>query len=80
MTKEKEQVAGGDFPGPGIRFQGLVRRPDGTLVLDRTTLTPLPDGRVRQKIEQSADEGKTWRAWEGLYARAQAAVATPTPH
>ena len=28
-----------------------------------------PDGRVRQVIEQSADGGKTWRAWEGLYSR-----------
>jgi hypothetical protein len=79
LTKEKEQVAGGDYRGPGVRFQGVVRRPDGTLVLDRTTLTPMPDGRVRQRIEQSADDGETWRAWEGFYTRPLAASPTPTP-
>ncbi|MBT8108583.1 MAG: hypothetical protein KJP17_10125 [Gammaproteobacteria bacterium] len=32
--------------------------------------TPLPDGRVRQFFEQSADGGKTWTAWfEGFYTR-----------
>jgi hypothetical protein len=68
LSKEKTQVLG--FEGPGIRFQGRVRGADGVFVLDRTTLIPLPDGRVRQRIEQSSDDGKTWRAWEGLYARA----------
>jgi hypothetical protein len=30
-------------------------------MLDRTTLTPLGNGRVRQVIETSRDGGKTWR-------------------
>jgi hypothetical protein len=67
LTKEKEQLA--DHEGPGVRFQGRVRRRDGVLVLDRTTLTPMSYGRVRQRIEQSTDDGKTWRGWEGIYTR-----------
>lgn len=32
--------------------------------------TPLPDGRVRQFFEQSADDGATWTPWfEGFYTR-----------
>ena len=66
--KEKTQI---DAPEPGaLRFQGLVPRMRGGVVLDRTTLSRLPDGRVRQRIEVSRDDGATWEAWEGLYARA----------
>jgi len=40
-------------------------------VLFRGLWTPLPDGRVRQYFEQSADEGETWQPWfEGFYSRA----------
>ena len=53
----------------GTRFQGTLLMKDGSTVLDRTTLTPLRDGRVRQVIEQSADNGKTWGSWEGVYTR-----------
>jgi hypothetical protein len=66
-VKEKAEVL--DFPGPGLRFQGEIREPSGETILDRTTLTLLPDGRVRQVIEQSRDGGKTWGAWEGIYVR-----------
>lgn len=42
--------------------------PDGE-VLDRIRWTPLPDGRVRQVWEVSADEGGSWREiFVGLYA------------
>lgn len=64
--KEKAEVTG---PTDGVRFQGEIPLRDGRRLQDRTTLTPLPDGRVRQVIEQSADGGATWRAWEGLYTR-----------
>jgi len=64
--KEKAEVTG--FPD-GVRFQGEIPLADGRRIQDRTTLTALPDGRVRQLIEQSADGGKSWRAWEGLYSR-----------
>jgi hypothetical protein len=69
--KEKAQV---ESPPGSVRFQGELPRPNGGTVLDRTTLTLLDDGRVRQRIEQSRDGGKTWPAsWEGLYARPAAA-------
>jgi len=64
--KEKTQV---EDPAGSIRFQGEVPQPGGGVALDRTTLTPLPDGRVRQLIEQSTDGGKTWTKWEGVYSR-----------
>lgn len=42
-------------------------------VLDRITWTPLPDGRVRQVWEVSADGGKSWRAdFVGYYSAAGA--------
>ncbi len=51
---------------PGLRRLAFFRPPceagpqaDGSRVLDRTTLTPLPAGRVRQVIEQSRDGGDT---------------------
>lgn len=56
--KEKTLVA--EYGGPGVRFQGRVVLPNGGSVLDRTTLTPLGGGRVRQVIETSSDEGETW--------------------
>jgi hypothetical protein len=59
-TKEKHLVA--RVPGGGVRFQGELPLPDGRLVLDRTTLTPLGQGEVRQLIETSRDGGTTWRA------------------
>jgi hypothetical protein len=51
-----------------VRFQGVIQRPDGSSYLDRTTLSPQPDGSVRQHIQTSADDGVTWRAgWVGIY-------------
>jgi hypothetical protein len=71
--KEKAQVAA---PAGAIRFQGELPRPAGGTVLDRTTLMRLPDGGVRQLIEQSPDGGKTWPAsWEGIYSRPPPAPA-----
>jgi hypothetical protein len=67
----KEKAMLSDFAGPGVRFQGELKRRDGSgTYLDRTTLTPLEGGRVRQRIEISLDSGKTWdpkHAWEGIY-------------
>lgn len=54
-----------------VRFQGELPREDGSLVLDRTTLSPLPDGRVRQVIETSTDGGRTWEVgFDAYYSRA----------
>jgi hypothetical protein len=66
-VKEKAELL--DYPGPGLRFQGKIPLPSGEALDDRTTLTALPDGRVRQVIEQSRDGGKSWSAWEGIYVR-----------
>jgi hypothetical protein len=63
--KEKSEQP---FDG-GVRFAGTLPRSTGGALLDRTTLTTLPGGRVRQVIEQSADGGATWQAWEGIYSR-----------
>ena len=66
--KEKQLVA--RLPGGGARFQGEIQVPDGRVVLDRTTLTPASDGRVRQVIEISRDGGSTWATtFDAWYVR-----------
>lgn len=57
--KEKTLIL--DLDGGGVRFQGEIPLAGGGSYWDRTTLTPLPDGSVRQLIEVSRD-GETWRA------------------
>lgn len=67
--KEKHLIA--SLPGGGVRFQGELRRLDGRIVLDRTTLTPVAGGQVRQLIEVSGDGGTTWRpTFDARYRRA----------
>lgn len=42
----------------------------GKKTLQRISWTPLPDGRVVQRWDTSADDGATWvRAFEGFYVR-----------
>lgn len=45
-----------------VRFQGRVYAEDDKSYLDRTTLNDLGNGRVRQVIEVSMDEGTNWKA------------------
>jgi hypothetical protein len=53
-----------------VRFQGEIRLAGGGGYLDRTTLTSLENGEVRQLIEISTDGGKEWRAmFDGRYVR-----------
>ena len=67
-VKEKQLVA--RLPGGGLRFQGTVDHGDGGLVLDRTTLSPLRGGDVRQLIEVSRDGGTTWKTtFDARYRR-----------
>ncbi len=67
-AKEKELVSAA-LPDGAVRFQGEVATRSGGTVLDRTTLTPLPDGRVRQVIEISRDHGATWQPnFDAYYA------------
>jgi hypothetical protein len=57
-VKEKKLVE--TFGDGGVRFRGEVMVSAENYVQDRTTLRPLPDGRVHQLIEWSNDDGKTW--------------------
>ena len=67
-VKEKRQVM--LFEGPGIRFRGEIMVSPEHYVQDRTTLTPLPDGRVHQLIQWSNDDGRIWQTgFEGWYRR-----------
>ena len=56
--KEKSLVE--ELDDGSLRFQGTVGAADGALWQDRTTLTPLDEGRVRQHIEISPD-GTEWQ-------------------
>jgi hypothetical protein len=66
--KEKTMVA----EGPGlVRFEGVVTLPDGTQVRDRTTLTRLDDGRIRQVIEAAPLDGDRWEVgFDAVYTPA----------
>ena len=67
-VKEKSFVDG--FTGGGVRFRGEIPRRDGRKIIDQTTLTPLPDGKVRQVIEWSKDGGRTWETvYNAIYLR-----------
>jgi hypothetical protein len=57
--KEKTLIL--EMPDGGVRFQGELAKRSGGTYLDRTTLTPLTGGKVRQVIEISTDGGKTWQ-------------------
>jgi hypothetical protein len=57
--KEKTLIL--EMPDGSIRFQGELAKRTGGTYLDRTTLTPLAGGNVRQVIEISLDNGKTWK-------------------
>lgn len=65
--KRKTLIASGKS---GVVFQGEVISDSAAPDLDRTTLTPLDGGRVRQLIEISTDAGSTRRpAFDGYCAR-----------
>ncbi|HEY6961725.1 MAG TPA: hypothetical protein VI408_07545 [Gaiellaceae bacterium] len=57
-AKQKQQVQVDD--PLSIRFLGLVTTPDAVVVRDRTTLTDLQDGRVRQVIETAPVDRDAW--------------------
>jgi hypothetical protein len=57
-------------PEGGTRFQGEITLPDGRIVLDRTTLSPMKNGRVHQVIENSKDGGDNWiTGFDAYYSR-----------
>jgi hypothetical protein len=67
--KEKQMVS---EPGAAaVRFQGTLLTATHAILLDRSTLAPLADGRVRQTIEVSKDGGAGWRVvFDAFYERA----------
>lgn len=63
--KEKRLVA--RLPGGGVRFQGEIVG-NTSVVLDRTSLMPMPQGKVRQVIEISRNGGTTWETtFDAIY-------------
>ena len=64
--------ARGGIKDGSMFLEGTRYLRNGTTQLYRGTWTPLEDGRVRQFLELSSDEGKTWKVWfEGFYVRKQ---------
>jgi hypothetical protein len=64
----------GEFRDGAMRFQGETPNKGGGKTLNRMTFTPLPDEKVRQVIENSKDDGKTWTVgFDGLYSRRKSA-------
>ena len=51
-------------------LEGVRPGPGGAEIKQRITWTPLPDKRVRQHWQTSADAGATWQtAFDGVYSR-----------
>jgi tetratricopeptide (TPR) repeat protein len=63
-------MASGGLQNGAMHFEGDHHYPGGNHELFRMTFTPRDDGSVRQFIEQSKDEGKTWYVWfDGIYEK-----------
>lgn len=63
----------GDFHDGAMRLEGYRQGPAKDRIPARLTLTPLPDGTVRQLGENSTDGGKTWTVlYDFIYARKKA--------
>lgn len=61
----------GEFKDGMMVLRGASVKKDGSTELSQMTLKPLADGRVRQFIQHSKDNGKTWYVYfEGYYVRA----------
>jgi hypothetical protein len=62
-------LVGGIVDGRMVMEQRTAK-PGGATDVQRVTWGPLPDGRLRQHWEASADGGKTWKtAFDGYYSR-----------
>jgi hypothetical protein len=63
-------VASGSFHDGAMHFEGEHHYLGAPSELFRMSFTPRADGTVRQWIEQSQDEGKTWYVWfDGIYEK-----------
>ncbi|MGF1669939.1 MAG: hypothetical protein ACFCU6_05795, partial [Balneolaceae bacterium] len=67
-VKEKKLIREAD--NGSVIFRGEIPVTGGGTYLDQTTLIPLLDGSVRQRIEISTNSGKNWRkVFDGIYIR-----------
>jgi hypothetical protein len=66
-----QRVLVAEFPDGGVRFEGVVPGPAGeSRVIDRTTIRPLPDGRIHYVKEITKDGGDRWiTTFEAFYVR-----------
>jgi hypothetical protein len=63
----------GTFRDGAMRLEGYRQGPNGSRIPARLTLTPRPDGTVRQLGENSTDSGKTWTVlYDLIYTRKEA--------
>lgn len=62
----------GGLDGESMSMSGRRMTNNGEII-DRITWTPLPDGRVEQRWDQSSDGGETWTTgFQGFYERSAA--------
>ena len=60
----------GEFKNGAMHFTGRAIKPDGSDLQTRMSFTPLSGGKVRQFIEHSDDDGKTWTTYfDGTYVK-----------
>ena len=59
----------GEFKDGAMRLEGYRQGKDGARIPAKLTLTPMPDGSVRQLGENSEDGGKTWTVMYDLTYR-----------
>lgn len=58
----------GELVEGSMHFNGETHFPNGTIARSRSTITPLPGGKVHHVIEQSYDQGKSWSVFfDGTY-------------
>ncbi len=75
-SKGEVQEWTGQAEGTSVRFLREGQGPDGKPTRFRMTYTPEGPDRVRQFIERSADQGKTWTSeFDGVYVRQPAEKA-----
>jgi hypothetical protein len=56
----------------GVRFDGKIDVPGKGVLLERCSMTRLPDGRLQELKDQSRDNGKTWHVvYDAIYQRAK---------
>jgi tetratricopeptide (TPR) repeat protein len=67
----------GALEGGAMRYRTESPLPNGTTPQRRLTFTPLPDGRVRQHAETTADGGATWATQYDFYYTRRALQAAP---